>query len=600
MESRHGRIEDSGVWSWNLVEMKAAGKTDVRAQENVGQVRKEESYVVGFTPVNRGPPLMVLDANQGSQQENALADNGARGDRISVKNKKRSFTDPKARMNAKNLRNGSESTRRNGSNKDQGTRSGTITSVFRLAKDNITAESIGQGPIVKGAIRKEAASHQHLRPADGKSGTFAKDLVSDQAISYAISAPPVLISSDESSMNIPDTPPHFYLEDELDLNLDVDFLPPNSAQDPQQASQSESDEFPFDETDLVLNSTNITCASSSEGTGLKVTDNSKATASPTILSSTPVLLSETYDEITDDMEDFVQMSRDNFDDVDLGAFEDGELDMDTHNKKASDVKQSSPEKPGLTFLPPKLYTPAKSTSVGTKSSPTLIELEWAPAKVTSMAPPRPRSSTKASSASTIQANHGRSPQKAPGEASEKTSKPTDKPLASHTITFDANGSALPFVRPPFPKPLRDRSPILGLSSRTYLRTCFRVGEALNAFSVASRSNVDAYIELYARVLWSRREGYKQFFRFGDLFNPAKPPFLNGVFGLWRSSELWDVDSKPFLSSGRDQMCAEGTKKKCRVVGRLKRNEKLEVEMSVLSIWECTWGDVQVAKGVVCA
>lgn len=143
MESRHGRTGDSGVWGCNLVEMKAAGETDVRAQENVGQVRKEESYIVGFTPVNRRPLLMVLDANQGSQQENGLADNGAKGDRISVKNKKRSFTDPKARMNAKNLRNGSESTRRNGSNKDQGTRSGTITSVFRLAKDNITAESIG-------------------------------------------------------------------------------------------------------------------------------------------------------------------------------------------------------------------------------------------------------------------------------------------------------------------------------------------------------------------------------------------------------------------------------------------------------------------------
>lgn len=580
--------------------MKTAGKTDLRAQENGGQVRKEESYVVGSTLVNRRPPLMVLDANHGSQQENTVADNGAKAGKNSTKDKMRSFTHSRARMKNKNLRKRSESRLRNGSEKDQGTRSGTIPGVFRLAKDNTTAESVGQGPIVEDAICKEAASNQCSRPEDGSSGTYAKNLVSDQAINYAVNAPPALISSNESSLNVPDTPPPFNLEDEPDLGLNADYLPPNSAQEPPQASQSESDEFPFDERDLVIDSTSITCAPSSEGTRLKVTDNFKLTASPTIPSSDPVVLSETYDDFTDDMVDFVQVRGDDFDDVDLDVFDQGELDMDTHNEGGSDVKQSSPEKPGLTFLPPKLYTPAKSTPVGTKSSPTLIELEWAPAKATSRAPPRPRSSTKASSASAIQANHGQSPRKSPGEASEKTSKPTDKPLASHTITFDANGSALPFVRPPFPKPLRDRSPILGLSSRTYLRTCFRVGEALNAFSVASRSNVDAYIELYARVLWSRREGYKQFFRFGNLFNPAKPPFLNGVFGLWRSSELWDVDSKPFLTSGRDQMCAEGTKKMCRVVGRLKRNEKLEAEMSVLSIWECTWEDVQVAKGVVCA
>lgn len=78
----------------------------------------------------------------------------------------------------------------------------------------------------------------------------------------------------------------------------------------------------------------------------------------------------------------------------------------------------------------------------------------------------------------------------------------------------------PFIRPPFPTPIRDRSPILGLTNHIVLRTCFRIGEALNAAAVASRANTDAIIELYARIVLSEREvngGFKQFFQFGDLF-----------------------------------------------------------------------------------
>ena len=174
--------------------------------------------------------------------------------------------------------------------------------------------------------------------------------------------------------------------------------------------------------------------------------------------------------------------------------------------------------------------------------------------------------------------------------------PTDEP---HVVPMDAYGDALPFIRPPFPKAIRDRSPILGLSNRTVLRLCFRIGEALNAAAVASRTNVDAIIELYARVVTSSREagrGYKQSFLFGDLFTD-KPPYLGGTYTVWKGVGLWDHDSRELVGE-------QGRGKMVRVLGRIKKKEPAQgqgpgVEMAVLSIWEVDWEDVGIAKGIVC-
>ena len=169
----------------------------------------------------------------------------------------------------------------------------------------------------------------------------------------------------------------------------------------------------------------------------------------------------------------------------------------------------------------------------------------------------------------------------------------------HLMPVNFNGDALPFIRPPFPKAVRDRSPILGLSNRTVLRICFRIGEALNAAAVASRTNVDAIIELYARVVISSREvsgGYKQFFQFGDLFTD-KPPYLSGTYTLWKGVGLWDNDSKELVGD-------QGRGKMTRVLGRMKRMDPVQgqgpgVEMVVLSIWEVDWEEIGAAKGIVC-
>ena len=181
----------------------------------------------------------------------------------------------------------------------------------------------------------------------------------------------------------------------------------------------------------------------------------------------------------------------------------------------------------------------------------------------------------------------------PAKSSQIPVSPTDIP---HLVPFNINGEPLPFARPPFPKPIRDRSPILGLTNRAVLRTCFRIGEALNAAAVASRANTDAVIELYARIIHSEREtdkGFKQFFQFGDLFT-EKPPYLSATYSLWKGVGLWDMDSKVFLGE-------EGRGKMARALGRIKKREQGGgCEMVVLSIWEVDWEDVGVAKGIVCS
>lgn len=164
------------------------------------------------------------------------------------------------------------------------------------------------------------------------------------------------------------------------------------------------------------------------------------------------------------------------------------------------------------------------------------------------------------------------------------------------LSLDVAGVPVPFVRPPFARVIKDRSPILGLNSQMALRTCFRIGEALNAATIALRTDTDTIIELYARVMSSERRtgSFKQEFLFADLFTNEKPPFLHGNYILWRDNKLWDIDSKVFLEKSQ-------IGKMARAVGRIKRTEeKTGWGMVIMSIWQVDWEDIGVAKGIVCS
>lgn len=151
----------------------------------------------------------------------------------------------------------------------------------------------------------------------------------------------------------------------------------------------------------------------------------------------------------------------------------------------------------------------------------------------------------------------------------------------------------PVTRPPFPERTRDRSSIIGLSASMVLRTCFRVGEAINVGCQAVRVGRTVVIELYARVTssWREQNGVRQHFVFADLFH-NRPPYVNGMYELWKGAELWDYDSQRFLDPS-------DSTKMCRCIGKMKREDH-KWKLTILNIWEATWEDIEYVKGVVCA
>lgn len=164
------------------------------------------------------------------------------------------------------------------------------------------------------------------------------------------------------------------------------------------------------------------------------------------------------------------------------------------------------------------------------------------------------------------------------------------PTAVNVDEYADNILHPPIVRPPFPTPVRDRSPIMGVSGSQYLRTCFRVGEALREGCQATRCHTDVFLELYAKVDSSWRENSKQHFILSDLFHD-RPPRIDGVFEGWNSNELSAYDTSRFLDS-------DGSKRMCRCIGKMKR-EKNSWEMAIQSIWEATWDDIEYVRGIFC-
>jgi hypothetical protein len=216
----------------------------------------------------------------------------------------------------------------------------------------------------------------------------------------------------------------------------------------------------------------------------------------------------------------------------------------------------------------------------------------------------------------------------------------------------------PFLRPKFPDPVPDRSPIQGLSASRLLRTCFRIGEALRvsfpAYSPTPSSlcapNTSALaatsptilIELYAFVASSYRSGHRQFFHFADLFFPTRPPYLSGVWEHWIDNPTFEHDGRAFLGPEGEEWSGDDTspgkttaatrtkingngqlrgQRMCRAIGTIKRRDNRtcanrygnagqptssspgvqptsEVTMTVLSIWQATWSDVEYVKGIV--
>lgn len=195
----------------------------------------------------------------------------------------------------------------------------------------------------------------------------------------------------------------------------------------------------------------------------------------------------------------------------------------------------------------------------------------------------------------IEPYHGNTPEEAPAVCStQNTLKKFVSPVTLGTRLLAADGNETraaarkPIVRRLFPSAVRDRSPIIGLSSNTLLRTCFRIGEAINQSSQAAKSGQHVMIELYARVLASERTEKQQYFTFCDVFH-AKPPYIQGVYdaAMWKAVQLFEYDGRRLLQPGR----------MCRCIGTMRRNGRERI-MAVHNIWEATWEDIQWVAGIV--
>ena len=153
------------------------------------------------------------------------------------------------------------------------------------------------------------------------------------------------------------------------------------------------------------------------------------------------------------------------------------------------------------------------------------------------------------------------------------------------------GSRNPIARTTFPPAVLDRSSLCGASNAVVLRTCFRVGEALNTGCQAVRKNKHVVLELYARVTASWRDARpsrKQHFVIKDLYHDNSP-HLNGTFELWDQSALWELDSKPFLTAGPAGVM-------CRMISRMKR-DGTKWRLEILSIWQADWEGIEQVAGI---
>ncbi|KAK1979172.1 hypothetical protein LZ30DRAFT_186893 [Colletotrichum cereale] len=166
----------------------------------------------------------------------------------------------------------------------------------------------------------------------------------------------------------------------------------------------------------------------------------------------------------------------------------------------------------------------------------------------------------------------------------KTMSPAE---AASTQTAKAPSSPAPIIRPPFPSKMRDRSVVVGLSSTTMMRICFRIGELLNAHAKSTREKQDVVLELFARVRHSSRENLArvQHFQLRDLFTD-RPPFLSGAFRDWKLNSSVDHHCRLFLGPS-------GEGKLCRCVCKLSDAKETAIGRSamILSIRETTWDEI---------
>ncbi|KAH6700991.1 hypothetical protein EV126DRAFT_497157, partial [Verticillium dahliae] len=166
-------------------------------------------------------------------------------------------------------------------------------------------------------------------------------------------------------------------------------------------------------------------------------------------------------------------------------------------------------------------------------------------------------------------------------------------LSSDTATSQTGPSHVaPFVRPPLPGKVLDRSDIVGLSSSLQLRTCFRVGELMNYNAQCRRDHQQAIFEFFARATCSNRssQAREQHFRFKDLFTD-RSPHPHGKLKDWKLGSLLDKQAMELVGQ-HDKLC--------RCICVLDTDHALDLgwRIKIFSIRSTDWDEIQWVRRVM--
>lgn len=150
----------------------------------------------------------------------------------------------------------------------------------------------------------------------------------------------------------------------------------------------------------------------------------------------------------------------------------------------------------------------------------------------------------------------------------------------------------PIQRAPFPDTVGSHSPITGLSADTCLRTCFRIGEALNAGCNAVRQNRNILLDLFARVSSSRfvhgKSSRQQYFQLFDLFHD-KTPHVEAVYES-AGKRVLDTHAGNFLGLDLSSPLI------CRCTGKMERRNGKWV-LVLLGIRSAQWDEIDYVAGI---
>ncbi|TGZ79541.1 hypothetical protein EX30DRAFT_365090 [Ascodesmis nigricans] len=147
----------------------------------------------------------------------------------------------------------------------------------------------------------------------------------------------------------------------------------------------------------------------------------------------------------------------------------------------------------------------------------------------------------------------------PSKRPKPTHQPSPPPPPPHQPQHKQQPQIPALRRPPHPTPLPPHSLVSGLTPSSYLKTCFRITDALH-LADSGGLGFPSELKFTARISFiSLPSPQKRTFQFLDLCHDH-PPYLSGYSTVFRAHPLWTADAEKVVVGSV-----------VRVVGRMRRS-----------------------------